>query len=742
MRWIGVWTLFAACGDEPKVPEPVQPSLVVVTIDTVRADYVGIHSAHPDLTPTINALAAEGVSFERAYSVVPLTTAAHASMFTGLYPPKHGVRTNGDAVVPEEANTLAEVLQGRGYRTAASVSAFVTTRIWNLDQGFDTYLDSVEGARVNRRWSRERTAGPTVDDAVAWLGTLNKDEPFFLWVHLYDAHHPHAAPEAFAAQHPEDPYAAEIAYVDSEIGRLRQAVPEENVAWIVVADHGEALHREHGEASHGWFLFEPTMRIPMVVRPASPLAAPVVVDESAVSNVDVLPTALGLLGIEVPAGLDGVDLSAWTETPGKTRGPVYFESVTLQQRFGFHPEVGAAEGPWKLMATPDSRLYQVNLDPRELVNELTNQPERAQALRTFVEGVRTAPAMNGAVHADPEVIAQLEALGYVGAGEALPSETSTVDAKTQLALVERVSALNERIPCKDEVAACERELKEVLKDAPTVAEAWSALGSLYNQNGRESEAVDAYRQALLLRPQSATVRSNLVYALLGAHREQEALAEAEAVLAALPRDTYARQAMIHVLGAQHRPEQAVVLLEGWLAESPDSPMLQAMLGKLLIDTDRPKALRLLKASLSDGVPRDSVSKHLGQAAFVEGNLAEASRLFRAELRISPNDREARRLLGETFMAMKDWDEAAAEYAWIVENYPDDVSARLGQAQAVFNAGDYSLSASILAPALLSAPEDPYVLLLHANLLNAQGEKDEAKIVFERAKALKAKRSKR
>ena len=309
---------------EPARKLATGPSLVIVTLDTTRADHMGAYGYEKAKTPVFDSLASQGVRFERAYATTPLTTPSHASMFTGLYPPRHGIRNNGDAILADSFQTLAETLQAQGYQTAASVSAFVTTRVWNLDQGFDVYFDQVHQAAPGARWGQERPAGEVVDDLVKWLDEGRDPKgAFVLWAHFYDAHHPYKPPEGFTEGF-DMPYDGEIAYVDSQLGRLKQKVDAaagpEGANWIVLADHGEAFDKQHGEVTHGLFVFDPTMRVPFVLRPAQPLAAPVVMKEPTVGGVDLTPTALGMLGLPVPEGLDGVDLWGWAAS-GRSRSP-------------------------------------------------------------------------------------------------------------------------------------------------------------------------------------------------------------------------------------------------------------------------------------------------------------------------------------------------------------------------------------------------------------------------------------
>lgn len=729
--------LLPGCGEVTEPVAKVQPSLVLITLDTTRADRIGAYGHATAETPTIDALAREGVRFERAYSTVPLTTPAHSSILSGLWPTRHGVHTNGDAILADPVQTLAEVLKAEGYATGASVSAFVTTRVWNLDQGFDAYFDDVSARPgAHGRWGRERPADATVDDAIGWVA--QQEGPFFLWVHLYDPHHPHVAPAEFMARHP-DPYDAEIAFVDAQLARLRAEVDRKagdaGAAWIVVADHGEAFGMEHGEDSHGLFLFDPTMRVPFVARPPVALSTPVVVEDTTVSVVDVMPTALGMLGIASPTDLDGVDLSGAATGAVPPRAPVFMEAYTVEQRFGYHPELAVAERDLKLMATPDARLYDVSADPGEIENLLSTRPDDAARLRKALDAIEARAVDIVAETQDPAVLEQLEALGYVGAGGSFGGERSEVDAKTRVATIQRLDRTRALGADPAAIQEVERLYREILAEEPQLGEARSGLAKTLQKLGRLEEALETYRTAIENEPDSVVLRASYANCLAAAGLKEEGLAEMEGILLKIPTDDIARVGVLKMLSDLGRHEEALARATVWLAEDPNDPTMQAHAGTLMVRLGQDEeGSRLLVESLGDGIPRMFVHRMLANVAIRQKRWSDARDHLQEELAFFPSEAEARRSLGDVLMAMEDWDEAAAEFAWIVERTPTDVAARHSWAQAVFNVADYEESARILAPALEQSPNDPYVLLLHANLLEKQGKKDEAKKVFERAKA--------
>lgn len=744
--------VLASCGSDPSPPEAPEassehaaradrrPHVVLITLDTTRADRIGTYGHAAARTPTIDGMAAEGIRFEHAYAVVPLTTPAHASMLTGLYPTRHGVHNNGDAVLPEDLPTLAEELSAAGYRTAAAVSAFVTTRVWNLDQGFDAYFDDLEAGGQRQRWSRERPAASVVDDLIGWLEEQPEDDqPTFLWAHLYDPHAPYLPPSPWDEQL-EDPYDAEIAYVDAQLARLEQAVQErlgERVAWVVVADHGESLGLEHGEHEHGLFLYDTTTRVPFIIRPAAPLPEPVRVAD-AVSNTDVMPTVLGLAGLQPPADLDGRDLSGFRAD--SERGPVYLESEVPLHRFGYHPEWAVADDRWKLMHTPSPRLFDVVADPQESRDIHAQHPELVARLEPVVEAVQARAEAHAGAAPSPDVYAQLEALGYVSGPSAERDDLPAIDAKDRLSTIKRLQRARHLSTLPEEQAAAAALYEQVLADEPQIAEARVGLAKTLGARGQLEQAEEVLREAVQQHPSSTVLRTNLAYNLAAQGRHDEGYALMASVHEQVPGDEIARLGMLRMLTDQGHYGEAITFAEQWLDEDPDNHSYRAVLGVALAKRgEQPgRAYQLLQATLADGVPRQLVHRTLGQLEGRRGNLEAAIEHQQQESLWFPADRAVRRELAELLMTAERWEEAAAEYAWLSQsNQGVDPRLRLGWAQAEFNQASFERAAEILQPALEAAPEDPALLLLYANLLAKQGQRERGREVFERAQALRA-----
>jgi arylsulfatase A-like enzyme/tetratricopeptide (TPR) repeat protein len=720
-------TLMLLACDAP--PEPLPPSIVLVTLDTTRADRLGIYGHEPAQTPTLDALAQEGLRFTRAFTTVPLTTPAHASMLTGLYPPRHGVRGNGDAVLPESLVTAPEVLAAAGYTTGASVAAFVTAKIWQLDQGFQTYREELAGP-VSSRWHRTRRADQVIDDAIDWLDGLPPG-PWFLWVHLYDPHAPYDPPPTETPL--KDPYDGEIAFVDQQLARLFPIAQEhagpEGLAWLIVGDHGEALTPTHGELEHGLLAFNDTMRVPLIVRPPTPLASPIVVS-TPVSVADIAPTLCALARAQCPENLDGVDLLS--ETP---RAPVYMESMAPHHRFGFHPERAVVSGHWKLLATPSPRLYDLDQDLNETQDLHAEHPDLVEELGALaiLHASQLGPNVTGP---GPEVLEQLRALGYIG-HDVEASDVQSLDVKDHLAWIQELGQAQEQLQQGNfEVA---KTLFEGVLAGPvgSSGEAILGLGSVAMAQGDPNEAARVFTQGLALSPDSSVLRLNLAQSLAAAGRFEEALTHVDHVLSAVPGDDAAQAAWLRMTTDLGQPEVAIEQARLWLAGTPNSATLQAHLGVALARIgESTEAEGLLRLCRLDGVAREKVESTLGDLALAAGDTASAVSYWETELSLFPEDSALWRRLATLLMELGAWERAGQAMGELAAREPEDLEPRRGQILAVFNTGDYRQARDLLDPLLAQRPDDPDLLLLHANLLSKEGRREEGKRVFEKAQALK------
>ena len=400
--------------------------VVIITLDTVRADRLSVYGAMDAPVPHLERLAQEGIVFDQATSVAPLTLPAHCSLLTGLFPPSHGVRDNADPALAADRTTLAEILHGQGFRTGAFVGSVVLGRDRGLAQGFDHYsevgFDDVPTPAVAGP-ARQRRADAVVDDAIAWLAGV-EDSRFFLWTHLYDPHRPYDPPEPYRSRHP-DPYIGEIAFADAQIGRLIGALEQrrllDRTLVFVVGDHGESLG-EHGERDHGIFVYQSVLHVPLIIR--VPRLTPHRIHD-VVRQVDIVPTVLDLLHLP-PASMDGVSLVPLLTTDSHMELETYAESM-YPLRFGWSPLRTVRDGRFKFIDAPRPELYDLERDPFEQRNLYDVRRPLADALRQRLTRHTTVRPPTAGTTVPDDVRERLASLGYA-AGRA-PAERTGKDLR-------------------------------------------------------------------------------------------------------------------------------------------------------------------------------------------------------------------------------------------------------------------------------------------------------------------------
>lgn len=580
------WTA-SRCGSGGDVPagraaaEPVP--LILITLDTTRPDHLEPYGAEDAETPVLQSLARRGVVFERAYATTPVTLPSHASIFTGLAPPSHGVRNNGIHYLGQDATTLAEVLRSAGYRTAAFVSAAVLERRYGLDQGFEVYDDDLAAGRKAPRLVAERPAGATVTAAASWLDGVG-GEPFFLWVHLFDPHALYAPPEPFAERFSGRPYDGEIAYADAEIGRLLshpRLAGGDDALVMVIADHGESLG-EHGEASHGMLAYDATLHVPWIVRlPRAQRGSdprPLRLAHE-VSQVDLLPTALDLLGLgEETAKLTvaGRSQAPAIRTAGRELGgerALYAETWVPYYAYGWARLRALRRGGWKLIGAPDPELYHTAEDPEETRDRAASEAGRASRLAAELGAVGEGTEATAAEPLSAETRARLRSLGYLAAEASAPRRASRPDPKSMIEVHRAIERAEDALYRRDFGHAAS-QLRAVLgKDSENLA-ALSDLARALAETGEVAEAVELGRRAVELAPDSAERHLALALLLARAGEDEAALAAVESSLALDSRSPDARLEQVRALYRLGRREEALPLLAGLAAEHPEHPGIQ------------------------------------------------------------------------------------------------------------------------------------------------------------------------
>ena len=518
--------LLAACGAEPP-----RPNALLVTLDTTRADAVGAFGGPAGVTPRLDRLAAEGTAYTSARTVTPITLPAHVSMFTGLYPPRHGIRDNELWSLSAEADTLAERAAAAGYETAGFVAAPVLDRAFGIAQGFEVWHQP-DRALLDQHAAEGHTASLPAETMVAlvleWLEQRDPDRPFLAWVHFYDPHLPLAPPAPFVRQAGGNPYLAEVARVDHAVGRLLDALERrgqlERTAVVVVGDHGEG-NGDHGEATHGTLVFDTTLRVPLVVRAQAAARGPARREDLPVSVVDVGPTLAALLGLDFAPGADGRELLS----PLPPERGVYFESYHGYLHFGWSPLAGWVDARGKYVHSSNPQLFEPHADPGERRDRIASaSASRLARYRDPLANITAGGVLEtAAAAADRELVERIRALGYVEAGgfDLLPpplEELALPSPHDSIAELDAVGRAADRARAGDQPGALAL-YREVLAGNPLNSTARAGVAfSLYGLD-RFPEAVAAFEELLASAPETALYHATLAACLEATGESERAL---------------------------------------------------------------------------------------------------------------------------------------------------------------------------------------------------------------------------
>ena len=573
--------LLAACSRGE--PHAARPDVVLVTWDTSRADHVGPDAAIGELTPRWNAVARSGVRFTLARTSSPSTLPAHASLMTGSSPPRNGVRENALFTLPDSAETLAERLGASGWKTAAFVSAAVLDAHFGLAQGFSRYDDRV-GAAHGRDFGARRGEA-TVDAALAWLRDVPPEEPVFLWVHLFDPHGPWSVPPSFESKYPGQPYRAEIAYVDAQTGRLldglRAAGRLDRALVVLTADHGEGLG-EHGERTHGYFLYDSTVRIPLCIwaGPRSGVALPA--DrriDAPVSIVDLAPTLVDWLALGPWSG-DGVSLRAAIEGGAPPPRELALETVDPYYVFGSAPLFGVVDTAGDVwIDAPRREIYDVASDPAEL-RDVYSDARASEADALFARHPRAFPPRLDPPALAPDEQAQLEALGYLAARGAASSGAGPRARPDPKDLLPVAALWMEDNTEKTPAAALARAEALAKRFGPLPALAFYRADRLAAL-ARPDEAIAVLRESRDAYPDETRLESELRDAVLARARDRELAQRIRVTLAAHPDHPGAAHDLALVLHRLGELDEAARWYRVWLERHPDDGPTRLELFRLL-----------------------------------------------------------------------------------------------------------------------------------------------------------------
>jgi arylsulfatase A-like enzyme/Tfp pilus assembly protein PilF len=647
-----------------------RPNVLLVTIDTLRADHIGAYGAKYANTRTIDGLARTGVLFEHAYSQVPLTLASHTSLLTGTFPFHNGVQDFTGQPLKPEIRSIAQALQAQGYDTAAVVSSYVLDRSWGLNRGFNLYYDVFKGNSFleNDPGLVERKAGPSVDEALQWL-RKSRTKPFFVWLHLYDPHSGYDPPEPFRTHFAESPYDGEIAYADHELGRLIAYLKErglyDRMLIVLVSDHAESLG-EHGEKEHGFFVYHSTLHVPLIVKP--PLSSGIQAHHvtNPVPIMGVAPTILGILKLSDPIQHQFETDSLFAENVTDSAA-VYSESFYSFSSFGWSPVRTINNRSYQFIEAPKPELYDLRTDPDEKQNLIANQPAVASVLDQQLKELvlRYAPRVSPSVRAqlDSEAVEKLRALGYM----AYRSPVSAADLAAGLPdpkdkILDFNTLLDGVDAGKRGDLDRERELLgQVQEHNPGMYLIPFLLGEAALKASDWKAAQDSLERSLKLNPNFDQAMTALARALHQQGKDDEALQLLEKTLQENPKNLRAwyQKGWISVTSD---PDGAMLDFQKALEIQPGFAMAHRDLGIILLQKGRfGEAAIHLEQAVALGLAHPRLLNFLGIAYSRTGRYQDAVKVYTKALDQEPNFAEAHLNLSYVYEKLNRRRAARSEY---------------------------------------------------------------------------------
>lgn len=702
----------SGCGGDA----PVARRVLLISIDTCRADHVGCYGGPDGITPNIDAVAADGVVFTEAVSPAPLTRPAHATMLTGRTPPLHGVRDNAHHRLADSATTLAEVLREQGITTGAVVSAFVLDSFFGLDQGFETYDDQFANP-LSEFAGDFRLGEETSERALDWLAAHGRGD-FFLFLHYWDPHQEYRPPEPFASRFPGSPYSGEIAYADHCIGRVidelkrRRLYDSTNI--VITADHGEMLD-EHGEKTHGYFVYQSAIRVPLIIKPAGEAIGRRVGDT--VGLVDIVLTVCSLLGVPAPSEVEGLDLSGLMRGGGdEDRGRVIYSESLWPTKYGANPLISAVGGGWQLIETTRPELYDLELDPEQRVNLIGDRPRVLEALRSrlarIVDEARSAAGASDQTSLDRETRERLSSLGYMvetNVAENGEIEPGLDDPKDLVDYHRR--AMQVRVLVGEQrFAEARSELERMIRERPGASRAYLDLGMLAIEQGSYGEAVGVLEACARLEPRSPFVHLELGYALSKAGASERAVASYRNAVAIDPEYGDALAKLGIELNRLGRFGEAVEPLQHAVAVNPENAEAQGALGVALARVGRAAEAEPHYREAVELAPEDpTFVNSYGLFLVVYGRPAEAVDVLEPAVAAFPARPELDFNLALALRRLGRLDEAVEHYRRVVALSPEVAAAHEALGELLYQRDEIAEAVMHFERALSLEPDAPTVL---------------------------------
>lgn len=633
----------ASCGRFAGGGPSNETPVILISIDTLRSDRLPVYGYKGVETPNIDALRADAILYERAYSHTPLTLPSHASMLTGLLPADHGIRDNIGFSLDAKIATLPELLKKNGYATGGAVSAFVLRKETGLSRGFDFYDDEVEPLGASATIGRvQRVGGDTLTAARQWLSKRGDDEPFFLFLHTYDPHTPYTPPEPFRSRY-SNAYDGEIAYSDQVVGDLiadlKQRGIYDKAMIVLLSDHGEGLS-DHGEEEHGIFLYREAIQVPLIVKlPRNRHAGKSVSAPAAL--IDVFPTILEQTATPVPQRkTEAVSLVSLVRGDAPAR-MIYSETYYPKLHFGWSDLHSLTDGAHHYIRAPIPELYDLARDPAEKRNVLQDQRRTYVSMRNAIEPYVRAAATPAAI--DPEDAAKLAALGYIGSAAATSADEELPDPKTTIGVFHEIRVAFTHFKA-DQLEECVALCDLLLRDNQRILDLWDLKSKALGKLGRTDQAIAAAKEGLKRQPNTVALLAAVANLSILAGKLDDAEQHAELLLKTEPGQAHELMARIHAERKDYdrAEKEARLAMEGG-REPANALMTLGLIAKQRGDLEG--AMRHLDAALASIEKKRN--KRVPNLHFYRGDIlarlgrtAEAERELRQEIADAPTQPDA------------------------------------------------------------------------------------------------------
>lgn len=639
---VGAWVLFGRRALKPEIR-----NVLLISIDTLRSDYLSCYGYRQQTTPNIDSIAKKGILFENVYSPVPLTLPAHSSMLTGTIPPNHSTHDNMDYRLGQHNITLAEIFKKNGFATGAVISAFVLDSQFGFDQGFDSFNDKFEEESFSSHIS-ERKGDEATRIAIEWL-EKHKEKPFFYFLHYYDPHSPYEPPEPFASRFPNSQYAGEIAFTDNCIGRIVEKLKElklyNSTLIVITGDHGEMLN-EHGEIVHGYFIYESALRVPLIFKlPGQQKAKRL---KKITGLVDIAPTVCGLLRIENQLQMQGKDLSDyfWNSKPDSEEGRyIYCESLT-PTKYGANTLLGVITDRYKYIQTTRSELYDIVNDPTESNNLIGAQPNRGRIMQDelglILKNQLRKDDSDSKFKLDEQGRERLESLGYIASSDVSEDFEFDQDKEDPKDLIDFhiLSGKVVRFIFEKKYTQAKNLCLEMLSERPDYIDGFVHLADVAKKQGDYAGAIPYLQRAVELGSRRYEVYNGLGVAFANLDDFESA--------------------------AKHFEEALGI----W----PDQPEVLTNLGISLFHQEKTdQAAKYCRKAIEIDPKMAGAHYNLGLILSSQGKVSETIALYSEAIRLAPEMHAAHNSLAEIYFAQEKFAQALDHWTWVLEIMPDNIN---------------------------------------------------------------------